>query len=349
MSNSLLNTLVVKLTDWLIALCGACFLMWFVVTQPVLSGRTENNLPLIEFNNIQAHVKSLKYGFASGTLEHENLNYKAAYISKQFDGLGKVEYQRVSSLAGNYNNIILNLGRDTKEIFVIGIHYNLKDDASDKADNSTGIATLIELARKLSNAADSLRIRVVLVAYPLLKSQSISIKNAGSYQHAVSLRNSSKNVRLMISLDNVGQFNNIKSDQKQPYKFLRLLHPDKDKSINLTGRLSDFSEIRHLKKSFSNATVLPLYSLNLPVSFSKTGSSDHNHYWQQGFPAVLISDTAKYPMSDKRQEIIQRFDYMKMAMLVQGLYQAVMDTVADSRETYIVQKKRDSETDLILH
>ena len=163
----------------------------------------------------------------------------------------------------------------------------------------------------------------------------------GSYNHAKSLVKANKKVRLMISLDGVGRFNDDKESHKYPYKFLNYIYPDTGDYIGVIARLEDFGKVRAMKKSFVSASQLPLYSFNAPENFSLTTSYDHLNYQRLGFPAVLVTDTAKY--REKKQyveDIVDRLDYEKMTMLINGLYQVVMDNKAAERESEMVVDQR---------
>ena len=349
MSSSFTNKLITNLSDWLFALFGASLLIWFAVTQPVYSTNKALNPLNVDLKKLQRHVKLLIDGYGPRTIEYGNLNNTAAYIYNEFERLGNVEYQNVTTLVGQYKNVVLQLGRNTNEVFIIGAHYDAENDFLDTEGNASGVATLIELARQLSLSSDKLSIQVILVAYPLSNNQVNRDENTGSYYHAAELKASGKKVRLMVSLDSVGHFNESLGSQKHPYKLMQLFYPDKGNYINLNGRLQDFREIRHLKKSFSEASALPLYSQNLPESFGNAQSIDHRNYWRQGFPAVLISDTHKYRNTGSNLKIKERLDYEKMAMLVQGLYQVVMDTVSNIHNTQVAQQKLSKHGGLGLH
>ncbi|MCK5662075.1 MAG: hypothetical protein KAI17_01245, partial [Thiotrichaceae bacterium] len=154
----------------------------------------------------------------------------------------------------------------------------------------------------------------------------VTIENMGSYHHARLLMESNKSVKLMLSLDSVGTFTNKKESQKYPYKLMSHIYPDKGNYISLVGRLQDYSEILALKKSFKQASELPMHSFSLPASYFAANSLDHLNYQRHGFPAMVITDTSEHRVIKMGEKtVVERLDYKKMAMLVQGLYQVVMD------------------------
>lgn len=343
MSESFSHGLINKLIDWLIALFGASLLLWFFITQPVIT--TEPiTLNSLDTNELKQHVQLLTDGYAPRTINYDNLNNTADYIYQQFSKVGIPEYQEIKTLSKQYRNVSIQLGPDTEEVYVLGAHYDAENDSIDTEGNASGVATLIELARHLAENNEKLKIGVIMIAYPLSMNQSENIVNTGSYFHANSLKRVNKKIRLMISLDSVGQTNIQNHSLNYPYKFLGLLYPPKEDTFKLVGRLKDYKNIRGLKKSFNSASSLSLYSHTFFESFNKSESTDHKNYWDQGYPAVLISDyfsQRKMQNIKYRVEPKDRLDYEKMAMLVNSLYQVILDSKpSEFDRTRLVQRSR---------
>ena len=320
--------------------------MWFVVTQPVFEQPNHRDTQLVDTEKLKQHVKILTDGYAPRTLSYDNLNDVADYIYQQFSNVGIPEYQIINTISKQYKNVFLQLGPDTQETYVVGAHYDAEDDSIDTEGNASGVATLIELARHLAENYQKLDVGVILIAYPLSLNQADNAVNTGSYFHAQSLKKDKKKIRLMVSLDSVGRID-TEITKKHPYRFLDYLYPQQDNAINLIGRLQDFNDIRQLKKGFNNSSALALTSHNLPESFNKSHSSDHINYWKQGYPAVLISD---YLYSNKKidsnyKEKVDpkdRLDYDKMASLVNGLFQVIVQTPIDEKDkTQLAQRSKD--------
>lgn len=355
MSQSISKRFVQKLIDWLIAFCIAIVALWFVITQPVYIQKQQQNKETVDIKKLKRHVQLLTGGYAPRTINYDNLNHTADYIYRQFSSIGIPEYQLISTISKQYKNVSLQLGPDTREIYVIGAHYDAEDDSIDTEGNASGVSTLIELARHLAENNHKLEIGVILVAYPLSLNQSDNAINTGSYYHAKSLKKDKKKIRLMISLDSVGQLNQYTESNKHPYKFMEYLYPNKENSINLVGRFKDIVSIRALKQGFNGSSSLALSTHNLPESFNKTYSSDHSNYWKQGYPAVLISDmlysnrkeSLKYEPQVDPQD---RLDYEKMANLVNGLYQVIVQARKSEEErTLLAQRAKNKEETSLLY
>lgn len=340
MLHSFVTKTINRLTDWLIALLGIVLILWFGFTLPSfsLSKTNEKASSLnISQSDLRNHVEALSNYYAPRTIEFGNLNATANYIHTEFSKHGNAQYQPYWTLASRYKNVLLELGPKTKEVLVIGAHYDAKNDSLDIDGNASGVSALIELAHQLSKNEDKLSIGVQLVAYPLSQKKSTTIENMGSYQHARLLSEAGKPVKLMLSLDSVGSYTDESKSQKYPYKFMHHVYPDKGNYISLVGRLQDYSEILQLKKSFKQASKLPMHSFSVPTSYT-SNSVDHLNYQRYGFPAMMVTDTAEYRVSkDEKDEIVDRLDYKKMAMLVEGLYQVVLDNKSPEIAVELVQ------------
>jgi Zn-dependent M28 family amino/carboxypeptidase len=52
--------------------------------------------------------------------------------------------------------------------------------------------------------------------------------------------------------------------------------------------------------------------------------SDHHSFWQHGFPAVMVTDTApyRYPYYHSADDTPEKLDYESLAAVTLGLYRA---------------------------
>lgn len=66
-------------------------------------------------------------------------------------------------------------------------------------------------------------------------------------------------------------------------------------------------------------------------TISGSNASDHRNYWAEGFPAVMVTDTAflrnpRYHTADDRPATL---DYRRMAQVVDGVANAVLWQAGD--------------------
>jgi hypothetical protein len=327
------SDIINKTFDWLIAFLVAGLLVWFGITQPVFSFFNESSVPEIDAEKLQKHVEELSQTYAPRTPEFEGIRPAAHYIYRQLTKAGqtsgkKPKYQAFWTMGGGrYSNVIFQLGPATAETVVIGAHYDTHNSFPGADNNASGVATLIELARALSIIEKDLPIRVELVAYALSEGSVLGTKDMGSFKHAKMLKRKNRDVKLMISVDSVGYFTNESNSQKYPFSFMKLVYPTTGNFINITSHLQDFSSLRQVKKSFKKASDLAVHSVTAPEIFPNIANSDHINYWKHGYPALHISDTTRYRNKNYNtvNDTADKLNYVGMAMVVQGLYQTVMD------------------------
>ena len=138
----------------------------------------------------------------------------------------------------------------------------------------------------------------------------------------------------MIALEMIGYFSDAPASQRVPVPLLRLFYPSRGNFIAVVGNLGQRRVVRRIKKAMQGAVKLPVYSMNGPRFIQGIDYSDHRSYWEAGFPAVMITDTAFY-RNDKYhtvQDTLDRLDYARMGLVVKSVHAAVLDLATESIE-----------------
>lgn len=299
---------------------------WFLVTQPLLLSAPVTGVVRVEPQRLEAHVRMLSETLHPRDEGHPaNLDRVAAYIRKQFESAnGKVSEQPFAVEGITYRNVLAQFGPDTKERIVVGAHYDSAGALPGADDNASGVAGLIELAYLLGKAA--LPMRVELVAFTLEEPPFFRTDYMGSAIHAASLKQQGVKVRLMFSLEMIGYFSDAANSQRFPVPALKALYPSRGNFIAVVGKFDQGPAVRRVKQAMSGASSLPVYSINAPRSIPGIDFSDHLNYWDAGYNAVMVTDTAFYRNSNYHtlHDTADTLDYQRMAMVVEGVYAAVL-------------------------
>lgn len=217
-------------------------------------------------------------------------------------------------------NIIARFGSKQGLVVVIGAHYDVLGDFPGADDNASGIAGLLELARLLSQRERGGNIE--LVAYGTEEPPFFGTDQMGSAVHAQSFAEQGRAVKAMICLEMIGYF-----VEQQEYKSwaLRLAYPRNGLYAAIVGRWQDRYLAKTVKRSFKGASDLPVVSYSGPVLFG-ADLSDHRNYWQHGYPAVMITDTAflRNPHYHTAEDLPATLDYQRMAQVVDGVLNAAL-------------------------
>ena len=149
----------------------------------------------------------------------------------------------------------------------------------------------------------------------------------GSAVHAQSLKQQGIPVRVMYSLEMIGYFTEAPQSQRFPFSFLAAFYPTHGNFIAVVGKLDQGFVVRRIKQAMRRAAPLPVYSLTAPRFIPGVDFSDHRSYWDAGYDAVMITDTAFYRNTNYHtvQDTPDTLDYQKMALVIQGVYAAVLE------------------------
>jgi hypothetical protein len=307
------------------AMVLAAALAWSVLAEPVLPRRPGADIPEVSPARLEAHVRMLSETFVPRDFQSvQNLHRSADYIAGQFEAAGaKVERQPFTVMGNAYENVIAHFGPDEGAHVILGAHYDSFGKLPAADDNASGVAALIELGGLLGKFTPTKP--VDLVAYSLEEPPYFSSANMGSAFHAADLRKRGVPVDFMASVEMVGCFKDEPGSQEPQGAIFRTLVPSRGDFIAVVGRLSDIPLVRRVKSGMRMGSDLPISSLNAPPSVGGIDLSDHLNYWKEGFPAVMITDTA-FMRNDNyhtAEDTAEKLDYRRMAKVVQDLFALV--------------------------
>jgi Zn-dependent M28 family amino/carboxypeptidase len=296
------------------------------LSQP-LAGRGEPPPPSVRADpqRLEGHVRALA-DFSPRDFEHpERLAETAKYLGAALQSYGLTSTEQPYAIDGvTFMNVITAVGPSDGELVVVGAHYDAAGPTPGADDNASGTAALLELARlwALSPPPET---RIELVFYTL-EEQGFRTPNMGSGVHARSLKARGATVRAMFSLEMLGCFTDAPSSQTFPIGALSLLYPTVGNFITVVGSFSEPSLVRNIKRAMQGASSLPVESINAPRFIRGVDFSDHLSYWNEGYPAVMITDTAFYrnPRYHTEEDTPETLDYARMAEVVRQLYAAVL-------------------------
>ncbi len=320
-------------------LAALLLVLWFGVTQPVWTANHKHSaLPAVEPAALRAHVDMLSVHLPGRRGTERDLAPTVQWLESTLSQYGMPQRESYLSAGQQFHNLLMKFGPDTdkRALLVIGAHYDTADGLPGADDNASGVAGLIELARLLAQAERQglLKRRIELVFYTLEESRVQAQHEMGSYIHADGLRKAGEAVALMLSLEMIGYFSDAAGSQRFPLPGMASLYTDRGNFIAVISNLNNMPAVRAVKRSLKRSigAELPVYSLNGPERLIPgIGASDHRSYWALGYPAVMLTDTAymRNLAYHTALDTAERLDYARMALVVQGVYQWVLDSAAD--------------------
>jgi Zn-dependent M28 family amino/carboxypeptidase len=190
---------------------------------------------------------------------------------------------------------------------ILAAHYDTAAGSPGADDNASGLAVMLEVARLLGSAP---RIRPVRFIGFCLEEQNLF----GSLAYAASLQASHQRVYGAIVLECVGY---TSGSQLAPPGTPVAVPPTGD-FLAVVGNTTS-AELITLMESASRQAGVELKMVSLIVTgqgeqFPDARRSDHAAFWQYGYRAIMLTDTANYrnPHYHQPSDLPQTLDYRFM-------------------------------------
>ncbi len=215
------------------------------------------------------------------------------------------------------------------EIVVVGAHYDSVNNngvASPGAnDNASGTAAVVELARMLAGTKPARTIRLVLFVNE--EPPYFWTDKMGSLVNARAAKQRGDNIVGMMSIETIGYYRDEKGTQGYP-PLVGLAYPSTGNFIALVGPASNggVEWVERCVGAFRAASDVPAEGAALPSLVPRINSSDHWSFWKQGWPALMITDTApyRYPYYHKPEDTPEKLDYERMGRVVEGVREVIV-------------------------
>ena len=294
----------------------------------VLPPLTSNEMSLRE--ELMRDVEKLAVGIGERNIWHyPNLTAAADFIEGSLAQAGyKVRRQSYEAEGKTCCNLEVEIkGLNLPEqIVIIGAHYDTVAGSPGANDNASAVAAVLALGRRFARKGSARTLRFVLFAneeFPFFQSEQM-----GSLVYAKACREKSENIIAMLSLETIGYYTEQPNSQTYPFPF-SLYYP----SIgNFLGFVSDLSSRKLLKKaiaSFRKNCKFPCEGGAIPKSVPGIAWSDQWSFWEQRYPAIMLTDTApfRYPYYHTAEDTTDKLDFDSLARVVTGIESVVKELV----------------------
>jgi Zn-dependent M28 family amino/carboxypeptidase len=209
-----------------------------------------------------------------------------------------------------------------REIVVVGAHYDSVAGSPGANDNATGIAAVLELARRFAGVATSRTIH--FVAFVNEEPPFFQTSQMGSVVYANAARARGDDIVAMLSLETLGYYSDEAGSQIYPVE-LGEGFPDRGNFIGMVSNLESAQLLERVRSAFAARTPFPVEAAPAPAGLPGVGWSDQWSFWQAGYPGVMITDTApfRYPWYHQAGDTPDKIDFQKFAIVVDGIEAAV--------------------------
>jgi Zn-dependent M28 family amino/carboxypeptidase len=258
----------------------------------------------------------------------QSLTKAARYLAAQFSDYGWATTQQAFRAEGKtYRNVLAvkhPAGRRAQQAsLLIGAHYDTVMGSPGADDNASALAVLLEVA-------DQLKRRIVkrpvwLVAF-CLEEQGL----LGSRAFAARLKKTGQSLTGAIILECVGYASHEAGSQRPP-PGVPISVPTVGNFLGLIGNEASRNLVAAVERGARRASPqLPTLALAVPSrgeTLPDVRRSDHAAFWDEGFPAIMLTDTANFrnPHYHQPTDTIDTLDFN----FLEGVIEIVMACIED--------------------
>ena len=260
----------------------------------------------------------------------------ADYIEAFFLGLGlkttKQMYEADGVECHNIEAVGSSFQGRAKPHYILGAHYDSALGAPGADDNISAVAVMLETARGLLATPEVLK-HLRFVAYVNEEAPHFSTEAMGSYVRARSCRAAGDNILGMICLESLGYYSNESGSQELPEMSEEMLAlsatlmvergitPDVGNFLALVGDEASQELLMRFDSLFSKGlgvSVMPMVNPEMRLS-------DQFSYWDVGYPALMLTDTAFFrnPNYHEPSDTFDTLNYCIMARITRNLIEAL--------------------------
>ena len=313
---------------WFSIAAALAWLLWFMVR--VLGASHGGPLPAPSEEEVRMAAALRAHVEAIASQEH-NLFHPAAleaaarYIEATLAGMGYTTLaQRFPTRLGEVRNIEVEVRGAGAEIVIVGAHYDSVAGAAGTPgapganDSGSGVAATLELARRLRAAVPARTLRFVFFVNeepPFFQGMDM-----GSRRYAARSRERNEGIAAMYSLETIGYFSERPGSQRYPFP-LGFFYPSTGNFVAFVSNLGSRALLHESIAAFRRHAAFPSEAVAAPAVIPGVDWSDHASFWQQGYPALMVTDTApyRYPHYHSAADSPDKLDYERLARVVTGL------------------------------
>lgn len=279
---------------------------------------------------LRRHVDRLAGLIGPRSVAHPgSLDAAIGYITQQWEAadwdVAREEYEARNHPAANL--VVERAGtRQPDRIVLLGAHYDTVDGSPGADDNASAVAVLLEVSRLL--AAHDGRRTARYVAFAFEEAPYFNLGAMGSQHHARMARGRDERIDAMLCLEMVGYFTDEPGSQRLPPGIprpLRRLFPKRGDFLAAVGNPASWRLCWSFRRGFKRGSQMPLFSVVLPESIDEIRRSDNSSFWDQGYPALMLTDTSFLRNANYHQptDTPDTLDYARMVDVTLGVAAAM--------------------------
>jgi Zn-dependent M28 family amino/carboxypeptidase len=236
--------------------------------------------------------------------------------------VARQEYAVEGVACVNFSIEIAGRSRPT-EIVVIGAHYDSVVGSPGANDNASGTAALLALARRFAHTSHERTLR--FVAFTNEEPPWFHTEQRGSRVYAKACKARGDDIVAMLSLETLGCYSDAENSQRYPISLLNWFYPSRGNFVAFVGNVTSRSLVREAIGTFRAHATMPSEGAALPSFVPGIGWSDHDSFWSEGYPGIMVTDTAVFrdPRYHTAGDVPDPVDFARLAHVVSSLEHVV--------------------------
>jgi hypothetical protein len=283
---------------------------------------------------LRANVQKLAGEIGERNMWHyPQLNAAADFIEDSFSRAGLRTRRDSYEMRGQTcHNIEAEIPGNRPEIIVVGAHYDSVFGSPGANDNGSGAAAVLALAQRFA-ARETERgpprrtpnKTLRFVAFVNEEPPYFLSGEMGSLVYARRCKERGDKISAMISLETIGYFSDAPNSQTYPSPGLGVFYPKVGNFIGFVSNVKSRALLRRVIALFRKHAKIPSEGASLPAFIPGVSWSDQWSFWQHGYPAIMVTDTApfRYPYYHSSSDTPDKLDYDRFTLVVSGMEKVI--------------------------
>ncbi|MDO9533530.1 MAG: M28 family peptidase [Deltaproteobacteria bacterium] len=273
--------------------------------------------------NLRNHLHYLSVTLGDRSIcRPENLKAAEDYVTQNFAAMGYTpRRQGFTYMKEEVANIIAG-DENPGGYYILGAHFDTVAGTPGADDNASGVAVLLEVARLAKKLA--LPRPWAFIGFTCEEPPAFFTPAMGSRVYATRARQQHAKILGMLCLEMVGYYSQTPHSQSLPLPLKLMGYPTTGNFIGLVSDRRSRPLMDNLAAAIKGACRLPAVTLSVPFEghiMPEVRLSDHASFWDAGYPAVMLTDTAfmRNPNYHGPGDVMDHLDLPAMTELTLGL------------------------------
>lgn len=281
-------------------------------------------------DRLERHVRALE-GVRHPVAAPDALGRAEDYVAGRLGELG-LEVRRLPFRhrgRRHHNVLAVRPGRDpARPRVLVGAHFDTVPGSPGADDNASGVAALLETARIVAGRPTAATVE--FAGFNLEEPQASGWEHrVGSRHLAAAARREGKAYRACLVFEMVGYTDPTPGSQTAPWLLFWKRVPDTGTFLAAVGDWNSGGLLGTFREAAARAAPdLPLVTHRAPFRgwlLPVTRLSDHSRFWDRGYPALMLTDTAflRNPHYHRAGDRASTLDFEFMARVTDAAAEAV--------------------------